>query len=234
MKESKVKVLLVDDDTLLGNGVVEELNNRGYETTYMSATYGVSEAIQQFSPDVLIFDVEIGKDNGIQVAQALFKGNPSLPIIFISSHHDDERKEAGLQAGAVAYIDKPFSVKLLSAHIDRFTRMTKKKPESSEQIMPIGNIQLDISNRALIFANGSIVDLRQMEFNILKELIAHYNDVVSRDQMCYAAWEGQSVYFNDQSLNNYIHRLRILLDKDTDLEIQLHRSMGYKLKETKK
>lgn len=47
MNTEKIKVLLVDDDTLLGNSVAEELNKRGYETTYLSATYGVSEAIAQ-------------------------------------------------------------------------------------------------------------------------------------------------------------------------------------------
>ena len=149
MNTQKVKVLLVDDDTLLGNAVASDLNKRGYETVYLSAVYGVSEAIRQFSPDVLVFDVEIGNENGIETAMNLFKGNPTLPIIFISSHHEDEMKVAGLMAGAVSYIDKPFTAKLLSAHIDRFTRLKAKQTEAPGHIVSLANVQLDTQNRVL-------------------------------------------------------------------------------------
>jgi len=226
----KIKVLLVDDDTILGNSVAEELNERGYETTYLSATYGVSEAIQQLQPDVLVFDVEIGKENGIEMALKLFKGNPALPIIFISSHHEVEMKEAGLSAGAVAYLDKPFSIKLLVAHIDRFVRMTKSSSGTFSNIVPISSMQLDTKNRALIFKDGAIVDLRPMEFNILRELATRMNEVVSREDMYVAVWDKEKAFYNEQSLNNYIRRLRGILEPDEKVEISMHRGMGYKLR----
>lgn len=226
----KIKVLLVDDDTILGNEVCGELNERGFETIYLSAVYGVSEAIGRFQPDVLVFDVEIGRENGIQVALDLFKGNPSLPIIFISSHHEVEMKEAGLSAGAVAYLDKPFSIKLLVAHIDRFARMTKTNTETYSNLLTIGSTQLDTKNRALIFDDGSIVDLRPMEFVILKELVLHANEIVSREEMYFAVWKKDTAYYNEQSLNNYIRRLRNMLEPDNKVEILLHRGVGYKLK----
>jgi len=226
----KIKVLLVDDDTILGNSVAEELNERGYETTYLSATYGVSEAIQQLQPDVLVFDVEISKENGIEMALKLFKGNPALPIIFISSHHEVEMKEAGLSAGAVAYLDKPFSIKLLVAHIDRFVRMTKSSSGTFSNIVPISSMQLDTKNRALIFKDGAIVDLRPMEFNILRELATRMNEVVSREDMYVAVWDKEKAFYNEQSLNNYIRRLRGILEPDEKVEISMHRGMGYKLR----
>lgn len=231
MNAKKIKVLLVDDDTLLGNTVADELNKRGYETVYLSAVFGVSEAIREFSPDVLVFDVEIGKENGIQVALDLYKGNPTLPIIFISSHKEDEIKEAGLMAGAVAYMEKPFTAKLLKAHIDRFTRMTKKTPETPTHIVRLGNVQLDMHNRVVIFSDGSIADLRPMEFIILKELSARLNEIVSREEMYVAIWGMDKAMYNEQSLNNYIRRLRAILDKNSGLEIQLIRGVGYKLRE---
>ena len=209
----KIKVLLVDDDTILGNEVCGELNERGFETIYLSAVYGVSEAIGRFQPDVLVFDVEIGRENGIQVALDLFKGNPSLPIIFISSHHEVEMKEAGLSAGAVAYLDKPFSIKLLVAHIDRFARMTKTNTETYSNLLTIGSTQLDTK-----------------KFVILKELVLHANEIVSREEMYFAVWKKDTAYYNEQSLNNYIRRLRSMLEPDNKVEILLHRGVGYKLK----
>lgn len=226
----KIKVLLVDDDTILGNEVCGELNERGFETIYLSAVYGVSEAISRFKPDVLVFDVEIGTENGIQVALDLFKGNPSLPIIFISSHHEVEMKEAGLSAGAVAYLDKPFSIKLLVAHIDRFVRMIKSNAETYSNLMSFGSTQLDTKNRALIFNDSSIVDLRPMEFVILKELVSHVNEIVLRDEMYVAIWKKDTANYNEQSLNNYIRRLRNILESDKEVEISLQRGIGYKLK----
>lgn len=113
MKKRKIKVLLVDDHILLGNAITCELDERGYEITFLNSVYGVDEAINRLSPDVLVFDVEIGKDNGITLAYNLYAGNPSLPILFISSHHEEKLKEESLLfAGAVAYLDKPFSINI--------------------------------------------------------------------------------------------------------------------------
>ena len=232
MNKSKIKVLLVDDDVLLGNGVVEELNKRNYEATYLSATYGVADAIKQLTPDVLVFDVEIGKENGIEMTKELFKGNPTLPIIFISSHHGDEMKEAGLHAGGLAYLDKPFSIKLLSAHIDRFTRKNKLTAETAEHIITIGKTQLDTRNRTLILSNEKIIDLRPMEYAILKKLTDHFNEIVSRDDLNIAVWGKDTAFYNEQSLNNYIRRVRVLMeDNDTGVEVSMHRNLGYKLRE---
>jgi DNA-binding response OmpR family regulator len=232
MYTSKIKVLIVDDDTLLGNSVMEELNKRGYDAMYLSSVYGISEAINRFVPDVLVFDVEIGKEDGIQVTMDLFKGSPALPIIFISSHHEDETKTAGLMAGAVAYLDKPFSAKLLSAHIDRFTRMSKNASDIHSHIIPVGNGQLDTKNRTLISDKGSIIDLRTMEFIILEKLVSQINENVTREELYYAIWGNSTAFYNEQSLNNYIRRLRTIIEQaHIGMEIVLHRGLGYKLKE---
>ena len=232
IENKKIKILLVDDDKPLGSSYVQELNNRGYNASFLSSVRGITEAISVIQPDVLVFDVQIGKENGIEMAQNLFDGNPTLPIIFISSHHADEMKEKGLQAGAVAYLDKPFSIRLLAAHIDRFTRARQKSATTDNELLQkVGNIQFDMRNRALITQDNQIKELRPMEFNILRKLVANSNQLVSRDDILYAAWEGQSEYYSDQSLNNYIRRLRNLLEDNSNLIIQLHRGVGYSLVE---
>lgn len=228
-----IKVLLLDDDVILGNAIAKELIERGYEVMFFNSIYGVDDAIRDLSPDVLVLDVEIGKNNVIALAYDLYDGNPSLPVIFISSHHDEKFKEEGLLfAGAVAYLDKPFSVKLLAAHIDRFTcERIGVSSTYNKHDKKIGNAIFDLRNKALLMEDGNIKELCSMEFNILKKLVSHFANYVSREDVLYAAWEGQSEFYNDQSLNNYIRRLRVILEESTNLEINSSRGLGHQLKE---
>ncbi len=231
MEERKKRVLLVDDDMMLSHLLVDELKEKGYEVHYQSSVFGVGEAIRKFEPDVLVFDVEIAAENGIEYAKELFGGNPHLPIIFISSHHEEEMKSDGLlTAGGVAYLDKPFSSKLLAAHIERFARMEKISSKDDANIVKLGNAQLDKRNRALILADGTIKELRLMEFDILSRMLLNANEIVSREDLFYSVWKNQCVYYNEQSLNNYIRRLRLLFeDNNTGVAIALHRNVGYRL-----
>ncbi len=230
MEERKKRVLLVDDDMMLSHLLVNELKEKGYDVHYQSSVCGVGDAIRAFSPDVLVLDVEIGDENGIEYANELFGGNPHLPIIFISSHHEEYMKMNGLTAGGVSYLDKPFSSKLLAAHIERFARTNNISSKDDDNIVKLGNALLDIRNHALIMPDGNIKGLRPMEFNILKRLLLKADEIVSRKDLFYSVWEDKKTCYNDQSLNNYIRRLRTLLeDSHTGLTILLHRNMGYQL-----
>lgn len=230
MKNQSIKVLIVDDDTFLGGELTEGLNKRGYSATYLSSVSGITEAIRNIQPDILVFDVEIGRENGIEMARNLYDGNPTLPIIFISSHHSEDLKVEGLNAGALAYLDKPFSVRLLAAHIDRYTQEKNITSADNENLITMGNALLDVRNRTIIAENGEIKELRPMEFNIFRKLALNINQIVSRDDILFAAWEGQVEYYNNQSLNNYIRRLRNKIKDNTNLEIEGFRGLGYKLR----
>ena len=229
--EQKIKVLLVDDDIILGAEIADQLKNFGkYAVEYLNNVYGISEAIEAHQPDVLVFDVEIGNSNGIDIILQLYGGNPNPPVIFISSNHTTDVKVKGLvDAGGVAYLDKPFAVRTLAAYIDRFVRERNKDFTPADHIKQLGNMQFDIRNRALICENRVIKDLRPMEFSILKKLTGSFNQYVSRIDLMAAAWDGQKAYYNEQSFNNYIRRLRNLLKNDTNLVIELSRQFGYKL-----
>jgi DNA-binding response OmpR family regulator len=230
----KTKILLVDDDIRLGEILTSELNEYDkYEVEYLNTAYGVTEAIQTTRPDVLVFDVKIGNLNGIEIIQQLYGGNPDYPTIFISSNNAEDVKEEGLlSAGAVAYLDKPFSTRTLAAYIDRFVREQKKDPASGSgdnHIRQFGDTQFDTYNRVLICKNRKIIPLRPMVYLIFKKLTNYFGLTVSREDLMHAAWEGLSEYYNEQSLNNNIRHLRKMLKNDTNLEIELNRGLGYRL-----
>jgi DNA-binding response OmpR family regulator len=230
----KIKVLLVDDDIIFGTELTAQLNGFGkYAVKYLNSALGISEAIQTQQPDVLVFDVEIDDANGIEIALRLYNGNPELPIIFISSNHTEDVKAKGLlEARAVAYLDKPFTSRALAAYIDRFVREKKKDSDSipdDNHLKQFGNALLDTRNRALVCENRKIKPLRPMEYAIFKKLTDSFGQTVSREHLMAAVWNDQETFYNDRSLNNYVRRVRKILENDTNLEIELNRQLGYRL-----
>ena len=84
----------------------------------------------------------------------------------------------------------------------------------------------------MILSNEKIIDLRPMEYAILKKLTDNFNEIVSRDDLYIAVWGKDTAFYNEQSLNNYIRRVRVLMeDNDTGVEVSMHRNLGYKLRE---
>jgi DNA-binding response OmpR family regulator len=228
--EEKVKVLLVDDDIQFGGLLTKELSELGkYDVEYLNNVFGISEAIGTIQPDVLVFDVKIGRENGIEIIEKLYQGNPDLPTIFISSNNTDDMNEKGLlSAGASHYLSKPFTVRALIARIEHSLR-NRSYAQDNEHIKRFGNVQFDTCNRALIFENGKIESLRPMEYAIFKILTDHFGQTVSRLALMAAAWEGQEAYYSEQGLNNCIHRLRVMLEKESNLGIKTVRQFGYQL-----
>lgn len=227
----KIKILLIDDDIRLGSQIALQLNERdNYEVTYSSSAQGVSETIAKMQPDILVFDVEIGNENGIEVAIQLYNGYPDIPIIFISSNHAAEMRDRGmLQAGAVNYLEKPFATSTLATYIDRFVREKNTLNINNDHIKQFGNVQFGTRNRALIYENEKIVGLRLMELALFKIFTDNFGQIVSREALMNAAWEGLEKYYNEQSLNNYIRRLRVMLEKNSNLSIEMARKSGYKM-----
>lgn len=107
--------------------------------------------------------------------------------------------------------------------------MTDINANSFSNLITISSMQLDTKNRALIFKDGAIIDLRHMEFSILKEMVTHLNEFVHREELCKSIWGSNSNHYNEQSLNNYIRRLRTIFEQDGKVEITLHRGLGYRL-----
>ena len=94
-----LKVLFVDDDTDLGNIINIGLATLGYRVHFQNSLLAINEVIDQFSPSIIVLDVEIGDDNGIEKAREITQKFPSIPILFVSSHTDISYITEGLEVG---------------------------------------------------------------------------------------------------------------------------------------
>lgn len=220
MKQN-IKVLFIDDDKLLGKVVVSGLTQKGFDIRYLPSFTGSKEAILNFKPHILILDVEIGDDNGIDIAPEFQLIAPNTPILFVSSHHNGFTIAQALNAGGLSYIKKPFDNEELIAYINKLTI-----PEAT-QIQYFASYKLNKEDHTLYYKNELIKRLSPKEFKILSLFIEQANRLISRTQIHQHGWPGENP--NELSLNNFIAKLRNYLRKDPAIDIITIPGEGYRL-----
>lgn len=99
-----VKVIVLDDDILLGNMIVSFLKEERMEAVFQSSLYGAIDAILSFEPDIIVLDVEMGEGNGIDFASEIQSRGITIPILFMSSHVRGYEVAQGIKAGGKVYI----------------------------------------------------------------------------------------------------------------------------------
>lgn len=219
------KVLLVDDDIDLGGFINMALTSLRYEVHFQNSLVGINGTIKEFVPNVIVLDVEIGKQNGIDEAKNILQCYPEIPIIFISSHTEIENISRGLSSGGVCYLKKPFDVQELDAYIQRFSQ--KNTPEN---VIPIGLYSLELCDQKLVFKEEIVKHLSPLEKNGLLLLINNKNSVVSREQFSRELWGTEFSSDIEAALNNLISKLRKMINKDARLSIETIKFKGYKLR----
>ena len=218
------KVLLVDDDTHLGNLISMELTADGYKVHYQNSLTGIKGIIESFEADILVFDVEIGEDDGIVSATDILETYPSMPILFISSHTDIDSIKRGVRSGGVGYIRKPFDMEELKIYIERFALIE----EDETPINDIGSYSLNLETRDLFHKNALIRQLSPLEFNMLQLLMQNRNNMVSYEEISAKVWNKEYPK-TEASMNNLISKLRKLLEDDLHISIQTIKNVGYRL-----
>lgn len=217
----KIKVLFIDDDLFLGQIVTTTLQEKGYEVIYQNSLVGAKSTLSESQPDIIILDVEIGTGNGIEATPQLKAIAPDTPILFASSHTDSNIAIQALSAGAVNYLRKPFDIEELAAYVKRFAT-------PHNYIITIGKLALNTETRELVDNNNKIIKLlSETEYKLLKLLTAYPNQTVSREQIEKELWgEGGG---NEQSLNNFVSKLRKYLANYPQIELATIQKEGYKL-----
>ncbi len=216
-----MNVLLVDDDTTLGNILTMGLKHLGFKVHYLSSFISIIATINEFQPSVIVLDVEIGDKDGIFESEKISQYFKNIPIIFISSHKDIEHINRALEHNGVAYLKKPFPIEELAAYIRRYG-------ENRKSLVAFGNYSLNLVSKELEEINTQQVkQLSDTEFKVMLKLANNINQVVSRSQLTSEVWQG--VLTTDQTLNNVISRLRRYISEDATIKIVLHSRVGYEL-----
>ena len=214
-----MKILVVEDDQMIREGICEYLSEFGYSV--IEASDG-SEALDSFSEcvNLVILDIQIPFINGLDVLKEIRKKS-NLPVLILTAFSDEEYKIDAFTNLADGYIEKPFSLRVLKVRVDALIEKYFGKVEKFEY----NNTEVDFTGYTAS-VNGSLVDVNAKEIEILKCLLDNEGQALTRSQIIDSVWKESDDIPYDRVIDVYIKELRKKLELDCIVTI---RNVGYKL-----
>ncbi|ADI28455.1 response regulator [Methylotenera versatilis] len=214
-----MRVLLVEDDALLGDGVRAGLKQAGFAVDWTQDGQAAKLALETEEYALMVLDLGLPKLSGIDVLKWLRGANLALPVLVLTARDTVADRVIGLNAGADDYLIKPFDLDELIARLNALLRRSAGQVTLTLQH---GDIELTPSTHQ-VSKNGQIVELAAREFSLFHELLLHAGRVQSREQLeqHLYGW-GEEVESN--SVEVHIHHLRKKLGSAL---IRTIRGVGY-------
>ena len=231
-----VKVLLVEDEKSIAEGIIYNLKNEGLKVTHVDDGKIAIDIFNEEHFDLLILDIMLPEVSGLEICKTIRKSS-NVPIIMLTAKDDENDKISGLEMGADDYITKPFSVKELISRVKAVLRRTKNsellrgvdEDLNFAKEITIGNIAMNpLRYEAKI--DNEIIELRPREFELLYYLCENAGNIVSRDKLFSKVW-GYSFAGNSKTLDVHIQRIRerIEVNPKSPKRLITIRGVGYKL-----
>ncbi|MEM7798530.1 MAG: response regulator transcription factor [Chloroflexota bacterium] len=232
----KGKILTIEDDESILEVIQAYLEASEFEV------YGAStgpEGLTQFDrihPDLVILDLNLPGMDGMEVAARIRKRSDTF-ILMLTARNEELDRIAGLKIGADDYVSKPFSARELVARVEALLRRSRslvssRQPATGSAIIRFQHVTIDLHSYEVV-AGGLTLDLTTTEFNLLKALMTHNNQVLSREQLLNLVW-GESDFRNDRIVDVYVGQVRRKLEVATGrILITTIRGVGYKFYDDK-
>lgn len=217
-----MKILLLEDDTLLNEIIEEFLEELDYTVVSTHDGQEALEAIYEESFDLLILDVNVPSINGFDLLKSLKQNSIDIPTIYITSLHTSKDMEQGFEAGADDYIKKPFHLSELNLRINNIKRL--RQIESSGVVKLNEEISYNYDTKYVIVEQIE-THLSKTEAKVFEYFIKNQNKSISIDEISLNNWVYDEVP-TATTIRTYIKNLRKILGKDRITNIK---SIGYKL-----
>jgi len=220
-----MRVLLVEDDMLLGDGVKSGLSQEGFAVEWLKDGREALNATLNNRFDAIILDLGLPSMNGIDVLKRMRKNADNTPVVILTARDAVSERVAGLDAGADDYMTKPFDLDELGA---RLRALHRRSHGSSAPVLKHGAIEMDPAAHAVSFHNEA-VNLSAREFALLRVLLENAGRIVTRGSLedRLFGWDNE---IESNSLEVFIHHLRKKFGADL---IRTVRGIGYTIEKTK-
>jgi DNA-binding response OmpR family regulator len=225
---TKIRILLAEDDENLGVLLKEYLQAKNFETDLLPDGDKAFKSFQKNFYDLCILDVMMPIKDGFTVAKEIRVINKDIPIIFLTAKSLKDDVLQGFKLGADDYITKPFSMEELLFRLEAILRRTKADSKLSPQnIYNLGKYTFDFQKQSLT-SDENNHKLTTKESELLKMLCDNMNEILERNYALKAIWADDS-YFNARSMDVYITKLRKYLKDEPSIEILNVHGKGFKL-----
>lgn len=225
------KILLLEDDASLVDGLVWVLKREGYEMHVAGTVKEAFKLLEENAFDLLLLDVSLPDGTGFEVCERVRSRREDVPIIFLTAADEEVNVIRGLDGGGDDYITKPYRLGELCSRIRALLRRTRTAENGTDSVLECGGLSIDLlSGRAAL--DGAALDLTGAEYRLLCFLVQNAGRVVPRDQILRKLWDEGSPFVDENTLSVYIRRLREKVERDPSRPEHLVtvRGFGYRWK----
>jgi DNA-binding response OmpR family regulator len=220
-----MKILIVEDETILLETVEMRFRKEGFSTfTAQSAEDGM-RIFKRIHPDIMVLDIMLPQRSGLDLCRALRKES-TVPIIFLTARVDEADRIEGLNIGGDDYVTKPFNLSELVARVKAVLR--RATGDVPYEVVEAGDLVVDPRSHTVTLDSRSL-KLSPKEFSLLHFLARNKGQVFSRDALLDRVW-GKDAYVEPRTVDVHIRWLRNQIEKDASSpeRIITLRGVGYK------
>ena len=214
-----MRVLIVEDDPLLGDALMAGLKQRGFEPDWVQDGREAQTALRVEPFAALILDLGLPGLTGLELLRTERARGNKVPVLILTARDAVQDRIKGLDSGADDYVVKPMDLDELAARLRALVRRSKGDPAP---LLHVGDVALDPAAR-IVTRDGQPIDLQPREFALLQELMLNAGRVLSREQLEERMYRwGEEVESN--AVEVHVHHLRRKLGADT---VKTIRGVGY-------
>ncbi len=216
-----MRVLLVEDDALLADGMIRSLKQADYTVDWTADGEEAESTLRVLEFDLVILDLTLPKLDGLEILRVLRQRRVPVPVLIVTARSDVDNRVKGLDLGADDYLTKPFEMGEFDARVRALLRRSRA---DGLKALSCGALTLDMAARRASL-NDRPLDLPRREFQLLEVLMSRQGRIVSKDQIIDSISD-----FHDElttsTVEIYVHRIRKKLEA-TDVAIRTVRGVGY-------
>ncbi|MCG9965653.1 two-component system response regulator OmpR [Shewanella cutis] len=216
MGQETSKILVVDDDMRLRALLERYLMEQGYQVRSAANAEQMDRLLERENFHLIVLDLMLPGEDGLSICRRLRQQGSTIPIVMLTAKGDEVDRIIGLELGADDYLPKPFNPRELLARIKavmrRQTQDVPGAPAQQEAEISFGEFSLDLATREMYHGDEAIA-LTSGEFAVLKVLVTHPREPLSRDKLMNLA-RGRDYSALERSIDVQVSRLRRLIEKD--------------------
>lgn len=221
-------ILLVEDEPQLASQVSRALVRTGHTVETAGDGHAAVEAVTGKRFDLMVLDVNLPGFDGFEVLKRIRQAGLPVRVLMLTARSEIGDRVAGLKGGADDYLTKPFAMEELLARIEVLGRRGPAPPESTEPVLRVGPLCMDVAKRRVLRGEEKI-ELSPREFEVLSVFMHEPGRTFSRDEICERIWAREHEY-DTRTVEIFIMRLRKKLDRPgTESVIGTVRGVGYQL-----